>query len=96
MRAVKFGKQPDLSGSAEFTIVFSPAKLESVKYVSGAQSLQALTEKIKTAHYQVQFPAGSKAKILRRAELSCSPLSGCMVVLVPANNAMFTGIGSQR
>ncbi len=87
MRATKFGKQPNLSGSAEFTIVFAPGKVESVKYVSGEQSLQALTDKIKAAHYQVEFPTGSQARILRRAELSCFPTSGCMAVLLPTDRA---------
>lgn len=88
MRATKFGKQPNLSGSAEFTLVFAPAKVEAVKYVGGEPSLQALTDKIKAAHYQVEFPVGSQAKILRRAELSCFPTSGCMAVLLPADRAV--------
>jgi len=87
MRTLKFGKLPNLSGTAEFEIVFAPGKVESVEYASGEEALKALTEKIKTGHYEVEFPAGSKARILRRAEVSCSPLSGCMAVLVPPANA---------
>jgi tetratricopeptide (TPR) repeat protein/transglutaminase-like putative cysteine protease len=87
MRAVKLGKQPNLSGTAEFSIVFAMGKVESIKYVSGEESLESLTDKLKAAHYQVEFPVGSKAKILRRAELSCTPSAGCMAVLVPAANA---------
>jgi hypothetical protein len=85
MRTAKFGKVPNLSGSAEFTIVFVPG--ENRVYVSGEESLKALTEKIKAAHYQVEFPAGSQAKLLRRAELSCFPLSGCMAALMPTDKA---------
>lgn len=87
MRTAKFGKLPNLSGSAEFTIVFAPGKIETVEYVSGEESLKALIEKIKAAHYQVEFPAGSQAKLPRRAELSCFPLSGCMAVLMPTDKA---------
>jgi tetratricopeptide (TPR) repeat protein/transglutaminase-like putative cysteine protease len=87
IRTVKFGKMPNLSGSAEFAIVFAPGNVESAEYTSGDQSLKALTSKIKAAHYQVEFPAGSQAKLLRRAELSCFPLSGCMAVLMPTENA---------
>jgi hypothetical protein len=87
MRTTKFGKLPNLSGTAEFTIVFAPGKVESVEFVSGEQSLKALTEKIKEAHYQLEFPAGSQAKLLRRAELSCFPISGCMAVLMPIDRA---------
>jgi tetratricopeptide (TPR) repeat protein/transglutaminase-like putative cysteine protease len=89
MRTANFGKLPKLSGMAEFAIVFAPGKIESVEYVSGEKSLQSLTEKLKTAHYQVDFPAGSKARILRRAQLSCTPSAGCMAVLMPPANARF-------
>jgi tetratricopeptide (TPR) repeat protein/transglutaminase-like putative cysteine protease len=92
MRTSKFGKIPTASGSAEFTIVFVPGRVESVKYVRGEESLKDLTDKIKAAHYQVEFPAGSQAKLLRRAELSCFPASGCMVVLIPTSKvAQVTG-----
>ena len=68
-------------------MVFAPGKVESVEYVSGAEPLRALTEKIKAAHYQVEFPTGSQAKLLRRAEVSCFPASGCMAVLLPTDKA---------
>jgi tetratricopeptide (TPR) repeat protein len=87
MRTAKFGKLPNLSGSAEFTIVFAAGKIESVEYVNGEESLKPLIEKIKAAHYPVEFPAGSQARLLRRAELSCFPLSGCMAVLMPTDRA---------
>jgi hypothetical protein len=89
MRTAKFGKLPSLSGSAEFAIVFAPGKIESVEYVSGEESMESLTGKIKAAHYEVEFPAGSKARILRRAQLSCTPSAGCMAVLMPPANARF-------
>ena len=87
MRTAKFGKLPNLSGSAEFTIVFAPGKVESVEYVSGEQSLKDLAQKIKTARYQVEFPEGSQARILRRVNVGCFPASGCMAVLVPTGRA---------
>jgi tetratricopeptide (TPR) repeat protein len=87
MRTAKFGKLPNLSGSAEFSIVFAPGKVQSVEYVSGEASLKVLIEKIKAAHYQVEFPTGSQAVLMRRAELSCFPLSGCMAVLMPTDKA---------
>ena len=95
MRAVKLGKQPGLSGTAEFWIVFAPGKVESVQYVSGKESLESLTGKLKAAHYQVEFPAGSGARIFRRIELSCTPSVGCMAVLVPAANARVPKMVSQ-
>lgn len=88
MRVIKLGKQLNLSGTAEFSIVFAMGKVESIEYVSGEESLESLTPKLKAAHYQVEFPVGSKAKVLRRAELSCTPSAGCMAVLVPPANAI--------
>jgi tetratricopeptide (TPR) repeat protein len=83
MRTVKFGKQLKISGSATFSVVFAPEKIETVDYQSGEESLKALTEKIKAAQYQVEFPPKSEARIRRQALANCSPISGCMVVLVP-------------
>jgi hypothetical protein len=75
-------------GSAEFSIVFVPGRVESAEYLREEDSLEALTDKLKAAHYQVEFPDGSKAKIFRRAQLSCTPSAGCMVVLVPPDKAL--------
>jgi len=83
MRTAKFGKQGSLSGSADFQVLFARGGVENVDYVSGPEALKRLGEKIKTAHYAVQFPDGSQAKILRRAALNCSTISGCMAVLLP-------------
>jgi len=95
MRTAKFGKQADLKGSAEFAIVFAPGKIESVEYVSGEESLKELIDKIKAAHYAVEFPAGSQARIFRRAQVSCFPSSGCMAVLMPTDQARVGLRGAQ-
>ncbi len=83
MRTTNLGQQPNLLGSAEFSIVFAPGGVESVAYLSGEKSLKSMSDKLKSIRYQVEFPAGSTAKILRRAELSCTRSAGCMVVLLP-------------
>jgi hypothetical protein len=64
--------------------------------MSGEKALQALSEKIKAAQYQVEWPVGSQAKILRRAELSCFATSECMAVLLPNDNAIISQNASQR
>jgi len=87
MRAIRLGKLPNFSGSAEFSVVFAPGSVESSEYLRGEESLEPLTDKLKAAHYQVEFPAGSRAKIFRRAQLSCTPSAGCMAVLVPPDKA---------
>jgi tetratricopeptide (TPR) repeat protein len=83
MRTTHLGKLAGVTGSAEFSILFAPEKIESVQYVSGQESLKTLSDKLKVAHFQCEFPEDSKARILRRAELSCTPTVGCMAVLVP-------------
>ncbi len=88
IRTAKFGKIPNLSGSAVFSIVFAQGKIESVTFMSGEKSLKALTEKLKAAHYQLEFPEGSQAKLLRLAQLGCYPASGCMAVLIPKDKAV--------
>jgi tetratricopeptide (TPR) repeat protein len=87
MRAIHLGKLPDFSGSAEFSIVFAPGRIESAEYLRGEESLEPLTVNLKAARYQIEFPEGSKAKIFRRAQLSCTPSAGCMAVLVPPDKA---------
>lgn len=83
MRTVKFGKLPNLSGGAQFSIVFAPGKVESVDFESGEQSMKAFAEKIKAGHYDVEFPPESQARIRRRALANCSSISGCMIVFTP-------------
>jgi hypothetical protein len=39
--------------------------------------------KVTAAPYEVELPAGTQAKVLRRAEISCFPITGCMAVLIP-------------
>jgi tetratricopeptide (TPR) repeat protein len=86
-RETHLGKNSKHSGSAEFSVVFAPDKVESVRFVSGDGSLESLTEQLEAGHYQVAFPTGSKAKILRRLDLRCNTTSGCVAVLEPPDRA---------
>jgi hypothetical protein len=58
---------------AEFFIVLSPGKVEGVKFFSGADELRDATQRIQDAKIVVPFPEGSKAEMLRRGALFCSP-----------------------
>lgn len=87
LRTVSLGKPAGFSGSAEFTIVFSPGRTESVDYASGNRELEPLMEKIKAQSFQVEFPVGSQAKIFRRAQVGCFATSGCTAVLIPVSSA---------
>jgi tetratricopeptide (TPR) repeat protein len=87
MREAKFGKGLNLAGSARFSVVFVPGKVESVRYVGGDESLKSLTSQLSAVHYQMEFPAGSKAKIVRRLLVSCYQSSGCTATMVPPSQA---------
>lgn len=87
LRTASLGKPAGVSGSPEFTIVFTPGKITSVDYASGDKSLEPLMEKTKAHPFQVEFPVGSEAKIFRRAQVGCFPTSGCTAVLIPVSAA---------
>jgi tetratricopeptide (TPR) repeat protein len=88
MRETKFGKGLNLAGSARFSIVFAPGKVDSVRYVGGDESLKSLTSQLSAVHYQMEFPEGSKAKIVRRLLVSCYQSSGCTATMVPPSEAV--------
>jgi hypothetical protein len=60
--------------SADFYVVLRPGRVESAKFISGADELQGAAQRIQAAKITVPFPEGSKAEILRRGVLFCSPL----------------------
>lgn len=76
------------SGSAEFGLVFTPGRVESVEYLRGEESLDSIRDKLRTARYAVELPADSKAKIYRRAQVGCTPPTGCVVTMLPAGRAV--------
>jgi Flp pilus assembly protein TadD len=82
LRTVKL--KPLISGSAtaEFFLLFSPGpKVEDVKFISGSENLKTAVQALSAAKYQVTFPEGSSAHLVRRAILMCSSVSGCNTVL---------------
>jgi tetratricopeptide (TPR) repeat protein len=85
-RRTDITKPAGLSGSADFLIIFGPGKVESLQYVSGDKSVESLTDKLLAAKYRVEFPTGSKAKLVRRLSVSCQ--SVCSAVLLPLDQAM--------
>ena len=81
MRLLKLGKVATVSGAAEFSVVFTSGRVESVRYVSGDEALEPFSDKLKAVRFPVEFPAGSPAKILRVVEVSCHSVEGCNAVL---------------
>jgi tetratricopeptide (TPR) repeat protein len=88
MRTIDLGKAK-ATGNAEFFVLLSgggagsPARADTVKFVSGDEKLKSFTEALRTADYHLTFPDDTPIKILRRGILSCSTATGkCMFVLM--------------
>jgi tetratricopeptide (TPR) repeat protein len=82
MRTVKLPRIVSGTASAEFFLLFGPgAKLEAVKFISGSDKLNSAEKAIRGAVFPISYPDGSTARLVRRAILACSPLSGCEIVL---------------
>lgn len=74
------------SATAEFFLIFEPgAKIEKAEFISGSEELKSAAHAMEEAHFQVAFPTNSSARLVRRAVLSCSPISGCNAVLFNPN-----------
>jgi tetratricopeptide (TPR) repeat protein len=70
------------TATAEFFLLFSPGKkLEDVQFISGSEQLKSARDALFDANFQVLFPTGSAARLVRRAIVMCSPISGCNAVL---------------
>lgn len=74
-------------GSAAFFILLVPgnaglAKVDSVKFLSGSQSLKDMSDALQTAKFSQTFPKSDPVKVLRRGVLSCQASSSdCTFVL---------------
>ena len=81
-REVKLANAQKLSGQAEFIVTFKPGKVESVEYEKGDEELEPLADKLKVAHYPLEFPPESGASLLARVEVKCEPARPCIATLV--------------
>src|SRR5207248_11364451 len=73
------------AGSAEYLISFSgPAKIDEVKFVSGADGLKNAGPKLQAAAFHESFPDASSTKLFRRATVSCTA-TGCDALLMTAD-----------
>jgi hypothetical protein len=86
MRTTKVGRLVPGSASAEFFFLFAPGpKVVGVKFVSGSEKLRTAEKTLAATVFNVPFPTGSDARLLRRGILGCYPTTGCtLVLLVPS------------
>jgi tetratricopeptide (TPR) repeat protein/transglutaminase-like putative cysteine protease len=87
LRTMKLPRMASGDASAEFFILFAAGpKVVDVKFVSGSEQLRDATKVLAAAHFNVPFPDGSPAQILRRGLLSCEPkVPQCLFVFIPPN-----------
>jgi hypothetical protein len=86
MRTTKVGRLVSGSVSAEFFFLFAPgSKVSELKFVNGSDKLRAPGKTLSTTPFNVSFPSGSDARILRRGILGCYPTTGCSLVMLVAS-----------
>ncbi len=83
LRTVKLKRLVPGTATAEFFLLFIPGpKLDDVKFISGSEKLKSAEDALSEAEFQVAFPPGSTARLVRRALVMCSNVSGCDAVLL--------------
>jgi tetratricopeptide (TPR) repeat protein len=83
LRSVKLKRLVPGSATAEFFLLFSPAsKVPETQFISGSEKLRSADEVLAEASFQIAFPQGSSARLVRRAILMCSSVVGCNAVLL--------------
>jgi tetratricopeptide (TPR) repeat protein/transglutaminase-like putative cysteine protease len=82
-RTVKLGPITIKAATARFNLVFdSSPRPERAEFVDGDESLRSASAQLREKDFPVKFPDVSSVKIIRRAQLTCSP-SGCGIELLP-------------
>lgn len=82
IRTFKVAGLSQKSGTAEFFLLFGPgSKVEDVKFISGSDQLKSAVKIVPTIPFKVVFPDDGPTRLLRRAMLACSSISGCNLVL---------------
>ena len=83
LRSVKLKRLVRGPATAEFFLLFGPSsKVEDVEFVSGSEELKSADHALAEANFQVAFPQGCSAYLVRRAILTCSSDTGCAAVLL--------------
>jgi tetratricopeptide (TPR) repeat protein len=90
-RTIPAGKLLAENAQADFLIVLSPgeksARADSVRFVSGSETMRPLAERLHALDYGAMFPDASPVKLVRRGTLSCSAKDGeCVLILSRAED----------
>jgi len=82
LRTVKLKRIVPGSAKAEYFLLIGPgAKVEDTLFITGDESMRGADAALSAAKFEMTFPSGSSAMLVRRAIVMCSPVSGCQAVL---------------
>jgi len=76
-------------GSATFAVIFSPGKIEEVKFVKGDAALQSLGGAIKDSSMRADFPNSDPVHLMRYGIADCHSTS-CSITLLPTDTVQAT------
>jgi tetratricopeptide (TPR) repeat protein len=82
IRTFKLARLTPGTASAEYFLLFGPgSKVDDVKFISGSVELESAVKVIPTIPFNVVLPDDGPTRLLRRAMIACSSVSGCNLVL---------------
>jgi tetratricopeptide (TPR) repeat protein len=83
IRTFKLARLTPGTASAEYFLLFGPgSKVEDVKFISGSAELKSAVKVVPTIPFNVVLPDDGPTRLLRRAMIACSSVSGCNLVLL--------------
>ena len=89
MRSLKVSTTASASSHGLFSMVLSPGKMDSVKFISGEEGLQTMLDHLSVAKIPVEFPDAGPVSMTRHGVLSCSKGLGCdLVLLLPDSTSL--------
>ena len=85
-RTTKITPTAHENGSANLSIVFSPGKIEDVKFLSGNEKLKSMVGSILASKLRAEFPGTDAVRLTRRGIMFCNIVS-CEITLLLPNDA---------
>ncbi len=82
-RTTHIAAQSPAKASATFSIVFSPGKIEDVKFIIGDEKLKPMTTQIASSKLRAEFPDSTPARLTRRGLLLCGQAGCDLTLLLP-------------
>lgn len=82
MRTFRLARVTPGNASAEYFALFGPgSKVEDVKFIRGSETLKSAVKIFSSVPFKVALPDDGPTRLLRRAMIACSSVSGCNLVL---------------